>query len=92
MRRLYNILAPLLLVLGFVGAIACDGDTPVTPKAECQTGSTKVKHEEGGTKLYECHNQEWVRVACFNGSAKTEVKKGKSIHYVCESNEWKRQP
>lgn len=90
LRRLYNYGMPILLIVGFGGALACDGG-PATPKASCQTGSRKVEHSGNKTKLYECHNEEWVRVACFNGTTKSEVKKGRTVHYRCESNTWVRQ-
>jgi hypothetical protein len=73
-----------------VGGFAC-GDTPVTPKSQCSTGSTRVVHKDGKTTYQECHNNEWVKVDCFSGGEKTEVKNGRATHYVCRSNEWEKQ-
>jgi len=82
-RKTLGIVAAALLVLGRVtGAECADG----APKAECSTGARKVQHKGGKTKLYECHNQEWVKVTCFNGSSKSE----RGVYYICRSNEWKK--
>jgi hypothetical protein len=82
-------LAGIVAIVLAGGAIACDGDTPVTPKSQCQDGQTKTEHKSGqSTKYYECHNGEWIRVACFQGMTKTT---SKGVHYACEGGEWKRK-
>lgn len=82
MRKVGNILVAVAVTLMGVGAWEC----AAAPQAQCSTGSRKAEHKNGRTKLYECHNQEWVKVTCYDGTTKLE--RGK--RYICRSNEWVR--
>lgn len=37
------------------------GDTPATPKSQCQDGSTKTTTEHHKVVHYTCRNGEWIR-------------------------------
>lgn len=80
-----TLVAMLVIALLGAGAWAC-GDTPVTPKSQCQDGSTRAVHSGKKVTYQRCSNGEWTKVDCLNGGTKTT----RGVHYTCRDNEWDR--
>jgi hypothetical protein len=48
-------------VLAAVAGIALALSVAGCPKSQCSDGSSKVTHGSNGTRMYYCHNGEWVK-------------------------------